>query len=393
MDGVEHTQLGSEEDRSEDLQTPIRFLFVCTARVVSGLEIVTLNLMRRLKDLGHQVHCLTHEWADPGFTHQLEESGIAYSTFDLGWIFLRHPIWTVHGLKALPGAMRVFESVCREFQPDAVVHSVYHSIVMLSAVRSQLTVLHAHDAHVPSLKHRFIYALVNRRIGLAIAPSQFVAGALRSLGLSSRKICVVHNGVPVPAHEHAGPAQGDEARIAIVGQVGAGKGHSTLLHAFSALVDAGCQARLLIFGSGSRESRHALEVQIQELGLQGLVDWKGFVPNHEEIYAQADIVVVPSLRPEAFGLTALESGIRGIPVVAAGHGGLAETIIDGRTGLLFAPGSAEDLAQKLKTLILDPSLRREIGAAAREHALAKFTDRIMVARFVESVRTRLTRMS
>lgn len=378
-------EVTSTGPKFQEAKLPRRLLFVCSARVVSGLEIVTLNLMCRLKDLGHQVHCLTHEWAGAEFTRQLEDRGIAYSKFNLGWIFLRHPFWTAQGLRALPEAIRKFESVCREFHPDVVVHSVYHSIIMLSTARSTLTVLHAHDAHVPSLKHRLIYALVNRRIGFAIAPSEFIAGALRSLGISSRKICVVHNGVPVPTLGQLCPAQGNEVRIAIVGQVGPWKGHSTLLHAFSKLVEAGCRVQLLIFGSGTREIRNALEFQIHELGLHALVEWKGFVQDHEEIYAQTDIVVVPSLRPEAFGLTALEAGIRGIPVVAAGHGGLAETIIDGRTGILFEPGSAEDLARKLQPLVLDPSVRRQIGAAAREHALANFTDRIMAARFASAL--------
>lgn len=91
------------------------------------------------------------------------------------------------------------------------------------------------------------------------------------------------------------------------------------------------------------------------------------------LYASSDIVVVPSIWAEPFGLTALEAMSCGNPVVASRVGGLTDFIVDDRTGVLFAPGDHVELAIKLNRLLDDKDYRRKIGENARRSVLPKYS--------------------
>jgi len=98
--------------------------------------------------------------------------------------------------------------------------------------------------------------------------------------------------------------------------------------------------------------------------------------SHEEtlrLYAKADVCAVPSVWQEPFGLVAVEAMMAGIPVCAADCGGLHDSVLSDRTGLLFKRGDAADLARCLERLLDDDGLRTRMGAAGREHAQAHYT--------------------
>jgi glycosyltransferase involved in cell wall biosynthesis len=60
------------------------------------------------------------------------------------------------------------------------------------------------------------------------------------------------------------------------------------------------------------------------------------------------------------------------PIIAPDYGGAVEMIENGKTGLLFRPGDAEDLAAKTRLLYRDPQLRSTMGQSARAQALKVF---------------------
>ncbi len=76
-----------------------------------------------------------------------------------------------------------------------------------------------------------------------------------------------------------------------------------------------------------------------------------------------DIGVVPSTEPEAFGMVAIEAMAAGVPVVAAGHGGLLDIVIHEKTGLIFSPGNTPALTEALERLASSRMLRHSYGAA------------------------------
>jgi glycosyltransferase involved in cell wall biosynthesis len=89
-------------------------------------------------------------------------------------------------------------------------------------------------------------------------------------------------------------------------------------------------------------------------------------------HALADVLVAPSLR-EAFGIPPVEAAASGLPVVASATGGLRDTIVPGRTGLLVPPGDDAALADALAAILGNPEAALALGAAARAHVASSFT--------------------
>lgn len=87
----------------------------------------------------------------------------------------------------------------------------------------------------------------------------------------------------------------------------------------------------------------------------------------------ADILVFPTLAEEALGRSAVEAMACGRPVVASRIGGLAFTVREGETGLLFEPGNAVELAETLSRLMDDHALRKRLGDAGRERFEREYT--------------------
>ncbi len=80
------------------------------------------------------------------------------------------------------------------------------------------------------------------------------------------------------------------------------------------------------------------------------IEWVGQQTNQQvqHLMTQALLVVFPSLQPEGLGLAGLEALAVGVPVVAQRLGIMGEMIEDGKTGLLFEPNNAKDLARKIQ---------------------------------------------
>ncbi|MDP2709027.1 MAG: glycosyltransferase family 4 protein, partial [bacterium] len=100
----------------------------------------------------------------------------------------------------------------------------------------------------------------------------------------------------------------------------------------------------------------------------------GFIPESEkpELNHQADVVVLPSIK-EGFGMTLLEAGASGLPVVASDAWSMPEIVKVGKTGFLAKVNDVDDWVEKLIQLIKSESLRRKMGQAGRQRVRSKFT--------------------
>lgn len=95
------------------------------------------------------------------------------------------------------------------------------------------------------------------------------------------------------------------------------------------------------------------------------VDWhsQDLIP---DLYAQADVCVIPSLWHEPFGIVALEAMAAGKPVIASRVGGLKDIVLDGVTGFLVDPENVEQIVEKIELLIQNPTLCSLMGQAGRK---------------------------
>ena len=87
----------------------------------------------------------------------------------------------------------------------------------------------------------------------------------------------------------------------------------------------------------------------------------------------AEYLVVPSVCYETFSLVIVEAFANALPVLASRLGAMAELVTHGVTGLLFEPGSAEDLAEKMAWADAHPGEISQMGRAARQQYEMKYT--------------------
>ena len=178
-------------------------------------------------------------------------------------------------------------------------------------------------------------------------------------------------------------AQPGDVLATVAGRLNHWKGQGLLIDALALLRQQQRLGplRLAIVGSvfaGHDDIRAALVAQVAERGLHDRVAFVEFVDDIYPVWRGSEIAVVPSLEPEPFGMVAIEAMACGLPVLAAGHGGLLDIVRDGQTGLLFAPRDASALADALHRLAGDAALRSRLGQAGAQRQRECFSVRQQV---------------
>lgn len=152
------------------------------------------------------------------------------------------------------------------------------------------------------------------------------------------------------------------------------KGHEVFIDA--AMVTHMHDSRLQFFvvgdefvGDGSY--RRELERRAAPLIESGRMHFLGHRTDMPQVMAGLDILVNPSLS-ESASYTMVEASLMRRPVIGSRVGGLPDTIVDGRTGLLIPPADHAALADGIGRLANDPEGRRRMGEAGRSHVLEMF---------------------
>ena len=342
-----------------------------------GTGNVAYHNARELARLGHEVHVFTAAragydaagWDDPG--------GFAVHRLSALFRFGNAPF--------LPGLARL--------GPFDLVHLHYpfyfgaETLLASSWLSGQRFILTYHQdvlfsgplRYPEKLHHRLVARHILRRATRVIATSWDYARASRIRELLVERedaVDVLPNGVDAVRFHPSVDGAACRARsglspmdrvITFVGGLDRAhhfKGVPVLLDALARLPDP--DIKLLIVGDG--DLRPGFRRRAAELGLADRVTFCGRVsdddlPGH---YAAGDVSVLPSTTMgEAFGIVLLEAMATGRPVVASRLPGVRTVAVDGMTGLLAEPGTADDLASKLRTLLDDPPLRARMGEAGR----------------------------
>lgn len=194
-----------------------------------------------------------------------------------------------------------------------------------------------------------------------IALTEFAKRRLVANGFRESQIRVLPNTAP-DVDEAVDPAAGQY--IAFAGRLSEEKGITTLLKAGG----IASETPLALAGSGPLDELVASSASdnVQRRGRLDQTQMRDF-------YRNARALVLPSTCFEMCPLVILEAMAHGLPVIASRIGGLGELVDDGETGLLFEPGNADELADKLKQLWSDPERCRQMGAAGRAKALREYS--------------------
>jgi glycosyltransferase involved in cell wall biosynthesis len=352
-------------------------LIVCGAGYVSGKEVMALELGQGLARNGETISFITSFWNNGDFSNRLKVAGLPTQVLYLGFI---SATLTAECLRMTggqiwhwPDLLWRYARVLRLLNPRKVVHTNWHHmLLLLPFLRPDRDLYWLHE-FVPDLpQYRRVFGWFARRLNCFVCVSEAVAGSLRRLGIDEAKIRVIRNGItdPVPTNPTRRPATA--FRIGIVGQVGAWKGHDDLLDAFAVVHQQHGSCELHVFGKGDAAYRGELERKSIRLGVANWVKWHEFVRDRRDIYSNLDLCVVPSRSQEPLGLSAIEAGLSGLPVIATRRGGLPEIVEHETNGLLVEAQCPAEIADALCRLMNDPQLRQRLASNARRCAMDRF---------------------
>ncbi len=254
------------------------------------------------------------------------------------------------------------------------------------------TIVRMHGAHSAHAQYRgqrpsrFWSRLERRTLGAA----DLLASVSRAIGELTLRACriprrnfeVIPNGIDTRLFSPQ-PVEKDPGEILYVGSIHERKGLVELFQAVQRVFVESSDARLTLVGRAVDPSFEPRLVAMLPSEMRARVRFLGLVPRRQlpYFYSRAGVVVAPSLS-EAFGLTALESMSCGTPPIVSSLGGAAEVVEDGRSGLLIDPRREDELADALRLLLGDATLRTSMGYAARKRALERFE----IGRVVEQTR-------
>jgi glycosyltransferase involved in cell wall biosynthesis len=176
--------------------------------------------------------------------------------------------------------------------------------------------------------------------------------------------------------------------VGIVAALRPEKNHVLFLEMAHRVVRQLPETRFLIIGDGP--CRASLEQAARELGLASRVLFLGSRDDVPRLLAAMDVFVLTS-HIEANPVSILEAMSVGRPVVATNVGSIHEAVVNGETGFLVPPGDAEQLAECVTRLLLNPSLSRCMGSAARKAVVERWSLDAMVQgyeRLIESTYAR-----
>jgi len=293
------------------------------------------------------------------------------------------------------------------------VHEVSRTLLRVAAARrirsllsgGRFDLLHANEAHALTAAwlagaHRQLPVLASRRIGFPlqrnwisrarfrvldrfVANSRDVAQSLVESGFPANRIAIVNEGVEIPERTSAQERSAARKRWGVMdGEFLFGcasafvpeKGQRHVVEALRIVREKFPDARAILAGAGRclEDVRHLAA----RLDLQRAVLLPGFVTGMQGFYAALDAFVFPA-EFEGFG-TALQAAMAfGLPVISTTRGALGKVVEDGRTAIVAEP-NASSFATAMARLLGDTALQKQLGEAARQEIIARFSADLMV---------------
>jgi glycosyltransferase involved in cell wall biosynthesis len=356
----------------------LRVVHLVEALGTGGLERVVQSLARHAKERGLDVQVLCAVRAGP-LAAEIEASSVPVRVLGL----------TGYRPRDILRAARVLG----EIDPD-IIHTHGHFAGVLGRAAAwwaglPISVHHLHTIDTTlRRRHRRMERFLARLTDRVICCSRAVAEHARlDLGIPESLVLIVPNGIEPMSCVTPGAALAKIGRpakpvIGCIGSLTPHKGQSILLRSLEHLPCDRPLPTIVLIGDGPE--RAVLEALAAALPRRPRVLFLGERQDARALLPAFDLLVVPSLEREGFGLAAIEGMDAGVPVIASRVGGLPEVVEEGRTGILVPPGDATALAQAIAGLLDRPETGRALGAEGRRSVQESFRASIM-ARLIENL--------
>jgi sugar transferase (PEP-CTERM/EpsH1 system associated) len=349
---------------------------------VGGLEAQMVERINRMPAERYRHAVVTLAGYNPGFAARISKPDVTIHTLDkqAGLSLHTHvKLWQL--LRQLrPAVLHSYNLAAMEYAPAA----------LLAGVPVRVNGAHGRDINDPhgtNRKHNTLRRLLVPFYDACYANSAAMEVWNREvIGVPGAKSRVLANGIDVERFHPRGAQElrqffdSDAIVIGSVGRVQAVKDHATLLQAFLLLRERlphlRQRLRLAIVGDGPL--LETLRASAAQAGAADAVWLPGARTDVPDVLRSMDIFALSSLAEGTPG-AALEAMACGLPVVGTRVGGIPEVIDNGVSGMLVAPGSAQEMADALEKYIVAPALLRSHGLAARERVQRKYSMAASVA--------------
>lgn len=336
--------------------------------LIGGAQVHIRDLAGALIEHGHEPVVLTG--GNGPYAEALRNAGVQT-------VSLKHlsvPIRPYRDARALGELC----SALRRVRPDLVsAHSSKAGILGRVAARvlGLPVVFTAHGwAFTPGIPpreaslYRWIERLAAPLASRIITVSEFDRRLALESGLASAaRVSTVHNGMPdIDPGLHADPGR-SPVRLTMVARFEPQKDHPTLFKALAGIEEPW---QLDLIGDGPLLPD--AQKMAGELGLAARVHFWGQRMDVDKRLAEAQVALLIT-NWEGFPRSILEAMRAGLPVVASGVGGVAESVKDGETGFVIPQGDVEGLRQRLRQLVADSELRVRMGQSGRHRYERHFT--------------------
>jgi glycosyltransferase involved in cell wall biosynthesis len=356
----------------------MRICFISHSAGDGGAERVLLETVELLHAQG--IECRVLLPSEGYFCRELNRLGVPFSV-------ISYPLWMARGkasflsraraavglfTNTLQVAWQIFRWKCDLVYSNSATVSVGAFAARLLGVPH---VWHLHEFGFEDQGLSFLFgeslslALIDRLSDRCICVSRALA-AKYAKSIEPAKISVIYPSMhralashDLPSLEFMKPHPG-RFRCVIVGALIPGKGQEEGILALAHLKKAGIPVELIIVGKGEPEFRRYLDEVVASNHLADEVIFVGKVDSAFPAMRDSDAILVCS-RSEAFGRVTIEGMSSGRPVIGARSAATAELIQDGFTGLLYDPGNANDLADKIRYVREHPEAGERLAGNAR----------------------------
>lgn len=248
---------------------------------------------------------------------------------------------------------------------------------------------HGLDLLQPMSSRRYRWLMRRTLMGASriIANSGYTADLAVKAGAVPSAVRIIHPGVDtvrfqprsVSAQMNRELTSSDSRTVLLtVGRLVPRKGVDTVIRILPRLAHRYPDLLYLVAGSGPDRPR--LEELAIETGVADRVTFLGPTPTADlpSLYSLADIFVMPNRLieekgdVEGFGIVFMEAAAAAVPAVGGNSGGAPDAIADGVTGFVVTPDAADELFDRLDTLLSDSGLRKRMGAEGRKRAVREF---------------------
>ena len=357
--------------RGVPLPADFTLLQVVPELETGGAEQTTLDVARAVIDAGGRALVATRGGR---MTARLEADGARLAQM---------PVQSKNPLVMLGNAARLVDLIRRE--KVSLVHARSRAPAFSALWAAQATktpfVATYHGVYMAKSGVKRWYNAVMTRGDLVIANSDYTRDhVLAEHHLDPAKIVTIPRGVDLDRFNPSyvtpdrleklrsdwGIAATDRrTKFLLAGRLTRIKGHLTIIDAAARMRAQGRTDFVVIFAGddqGRTEYGEELAKATANAGLADQVKVVGHCSDMPAAYLVSDVAILPTIVPESFGRAAVEPQAMGRPVIASNHGGTVETVADGVSGWLVAPGDASAwAAAMIKAIDLGPGKRGEMG--------------------------------